>query len=88
MPKVLGYSYELPTTDPLALHAREHCAAKGRPSLDQLSRGTVSKILSRGEVRHHKVRYYLARLAAVGLSRPWPKSTVHGLSIFGVELLS
>lgn len=60
-PRELGYSYELWTTDLLARHAREHCAAEGHPSLAQLSRGTVSKILRRGELRPHKVRYYLAR---------------------------
>ena len=60
-PKDLGYSYELWTTDLLARHAREHCGDAGHPSLARLSRGTVSKILNRNELRPHKVRYYLER---------------------------
>ena len=60
-PKALGYSYELWTTDLLARHAREHCRGEGHPSLAQLARGTVSKILNRRELRPHKVRYYLER---------------------------
>ena len=60
-PKELGYSYELWTTELLARHAREHCLAEGHPSLARLSRGTVSKSLSRGDLRPHKVRYYLER---------------------------
>lgn len=60
-PKNLGYSYELWTTALLAKHARDHCSAAGHPSLAKLSRGTVSKILSRSETRPHKIRYYLER---------------------------
>lgn len=60
-PKELGYSYELWTTALLAKHAREHCEASGHPSLAKLSRGTVSKILSKSDVRPHKIRYYLER---------------------------
>lgn len=60
-PKDLGYSYELWTTALLAEHARTRCEAEGHPSLAKLSRGTVSKILSRSETRPHKIRYYLER---------------------------
>jgi len=60
-PKDLGYSYELWTTALLAKHAREHGEACGHPSLAKLSRGTVSKILSKNEVQPHKIRYYLER---------------------------
>ena len=60
-PKDLGYSYELWTTELLARHAREHCREAGHPSLARLSRGTVSKILNRNDLRPHKVRYYLER---------------------------
>lgn len=45
----------------LAKHARDHCQATGHPSLAQLSRGTVSKILSANPIQPHKVRYYLER---------------------------
>ena len=60
-PKELGYSYELWTTALLAKHAREHGEASGHPSLAKLSRGSVSKILSKSDVRPHKIRYYLER---------------------------
>lgn len=60
-PKDLGYSLELWTTRLLATHAREHCAAAGHPSLRTITRGTVSKILSKAEIRPHKIRYYLER---------------------------
>ena len=60
-PKDLGYSLELWTTRLLAAHAREHCAAAGHPSLQTITRGTVSKIFSKAEIRPHKNRYYLER---------------------------
>jgi transposase len=60
-PKDLGYSYELWTNRLLAKHIRTHCNEAGHPSLGSLSRGTVSKILSEGEIQPHKIRYYLER---------------------------
>lgn len=60
-PMDLGYSYELWTTRLLAKHIRKHCKEAGHPSLMNLSRGTVSKILSRGEIRPHKIKYYQER---------------------------
>lgn len=60
-PKELGYSYELWTTKLLAQHARKHCRSVGHSCLAKLSRGTVSKILSKNEVRPHKIRYYLEK---------------------------
>jgi transposase len=60
-PKDLGYAQELWTTQLLAKHVRKHGAAAGHASLTKLARGTVSKILSRNQVRPHKIRYYLER---------------------------
>lgn len=60
-PKDLGYSYELWTTRLLSQHIREHCHAEGHPSLSKIARGTVSKILSKHEIKPHKIRYYLER---------------------------
>jgi transposase len=60
-PKELGYSYELWTTRLLAAHVREHCREVGHPSLVRLGRGTVSKMLSKGGVKPHKVRYYMEK---------------------------
>lgn len=60
-PKDLGYSYELWTTRLLAQHVRKHCLENGHPSLSRLGRGTVSKILAKGGIKPHKVRYYVEK---------------------------
>jgi transposase len=60
-PVDLGYSFELWTTRLLAQHIREHCESVGHPSLAQLARGTVSKILTANDIHPHKIRYYLER---------------------------
>jgi transposase len=58
-PKDLGYSYELWTTRLLASHARKHGPAIGHSTLEHLSRGTVSKILTQNKIRPHRITYYL-----------------------------
>ncbi len=60
-PKELGYSYELWTTRLLASHVRAHCGEAGHLSLSRISRGTISKILTKSKVRPHKITYYLER---------------------------
>jgi transposase len=60
-PKDLGYSYELWTTRLLASHVQNHCETAGHPSLSRISRGTISKILTKSQVRPHKISYYLER---------------------------
>jgi len=60
-PQSLGYASETWTMDNLAKHARAHCQPAGYPSLSKLNRGTVSKILSKAEIRPHKIDYYLER---------------------------
>ncbi|ACV61105.1 conserved hypothetical protein [Desulfofarcimen acetoxidans DSM 771] len=60
-PKEFGYSYELWTTDLLAKHARNHCVENGHPTLQNLAKGTVSKILSANNVKPHKIKYYLEK---------------------------
>src|SRR5579862_7360085 len=57
--KDLGYPHELWTTRLLARHAREHGPAEGHACLADLAQGTVCKILEHGEIKPHKVRYYL-----------------------------
>ena len=59
--KELGYPHEVWTTRLLAQHARQHGPAAGHACLADLSQGTVCKILDAGEVKPHKVRYYLER---------------------------
>lgn len=60
-PQDLGYSYELWTTRLLAEHVRKHCHESGHASLLRLGRGTVSKILAKGGIKPHKVRYYVEK---------------------------
>jgi transposase len=60
-PKDIGYALELWTTSLLAQHCRKHCEEAGHPSLANISRGTVSKILRKSVVRPHKITYYLER---------------------------
>jgi transposase len=60
-PKELGYSYELWTYRLLTAHVRQHCVAAGHPALRQLSRSKLHKILQQGELRPHKIRYYVEK---------------------------
>ena len=60
-PKELGYAQELWTTRLLAEHARQHSREAGHVSLSRIGRGTVSKILSRAQIKPHKVRYYVEK---------------------------
>jgi len=60
-PKDLGYAQELWTTRLLAKHIRTHGVGTGHPQLQQLGRGTVSKILAAHPVKPHKIQYYLER---------------------------
>jgi len=57
-PKDLGMSSEFWTTSQLAKYARESCKKAGYPSLEKLSKGTVSKILSKSDIKPHKISYY------------------------------
>ena len=56
-----GYAQEFWTTQLLANHAHQHCVAAGHPSLANISKGTVSKILRANDLRPHKTAYYLER---------------------------
>ena len=60
-PKELGYSYELWTYRLLTAHVRRHGEAEGHPALQKLSRSKLHKILRQGELRPHKIRYYVER---------------------------
>ena len=60
-PKDLAYSYELWTYDLLQRHIRKHAVAAGHPSLSQLSRSKLHRILTQSELKPHKVRYYVER---------------------------
>ena len=60
-PKELGYSYELWTYQLLTTHVRQNCVAAGHPALQKLSRSKLHKILRQGELRPHKIRYYVEK---------------------------
>jgi hypothetical protein len=60
-PKDLSYSYELWTHALLQSHVRKHYLAASHPSLLELSRSKLHRILTQGEVRPHKIRYYVER---------------------------
>ncbi len=57
-PKDLGLASEFWTTNELAKYARNNCENAGYPSLKQLGKGTVYKILSKSDVKPHKMSYY------------------------------
>jgi transposase len=60
-PKELGYAQELWTYRLLTSHVRLHAGAAGHADLAELSRSKLHKILTQGELRPHKVRYYVER---------------------------
>ena len=60
-PKELGYAQELWTYGLLTAHLRQQARAAGYPELERVSRSKLHKILMQGELRPHKVRYYVER---------------------------
>lgn len=60
-PKELGYSYELWTYALLQQHIRKRCIDAGHPSVAALSRSKLHRILRQGEIRPHRIRYYVER---------------------------
>ena len=56
-PKELGYwTYRL-----LLAHIHQRCVGAGHPALRKLSRSKLHKILRQGELRPHKIRYYVEK---------------------------
>lgn len=60
-PKDIGLASEFWTMNELARYAREHCKDGGHESLIKIRKGTVSKILSKSDVKPHKMSYYTVR---------------------------
>lgn len=60
-PKDLGMASEFWTYNALAKYVRENCKQAGHLSLGKIQKGTVSKILSKSDVRPHKLSYYLEK---------------------------
>lgn len=60
-PKELGFSSEFWTYNKLAEYARTNCADAGYPCLNRIQKGTVSKLLSKSDIKPHKISYYLEK---------------------------
>jgi transposase len=60
-PKDHGLAAELWTLSALARHTREHAPGAGHVSLAKAGKATVWRILHAGEIKPHKVEYYLER---------------------------
>ena len=60
-PKDLGYAQELWTYQLLVTHIQKNCKAAGYDELKKLSRSKLHRILTKAEVRPHKIRYYVER---------------------------
>ncbi len=58
-PSDLGYTYEVWTNRLLTEYIRKN--APEEYNLKDISNGTVSKILTKGNIRPHKIRYYMER---------------------------
>jgi transposase len=60
-PKELGLAAELWTLSALAAYVRSHAASAGHPCLASAGKSTVWRILEGGEIKPHRIRYYLER---------------------------
>lgn len=60
-PKDLGYAQELWTYKLLIEHVHREAQAAGHGELVRLSRSKLHKVLTQGELKPHKVRYYVER---------------------------
>lgn len=60
-PKDLGLASEFWTYQAMAKYIRDNCEEAGHPSLNQLQKGTVSKLLAKSDVKPHKQTYYLEK---------------------------
>ena len=60
-PKDLGYADETWTYSLLKKYIRQHCKKAGYESLSKIDKGVLNKILSQGNIKPHKVSYYLER---------------------------
>ena len=60
-PRELGYAHETWTYSLLRKHIRENCQQAGYPVLSRIDKGVLNKILSQGNIKPHKVSYYLEK---------------------------
>ena len=60
-PKELGLPFETWTMSSLAKYVREHCEKEDFSVLSKIQKGTVCKLLSKSNIKPHKVKYYLKK---------------------------
>ncbi|MCU0598344.1 MAG: IS630 family transposase [Desulfobacterales bacterium] len=60
-PSDLGYAAETWTFSQLVTHLRNNAAKNGHHCLEKISRSKVHNILNEGDIKPHKIRYYLQR---------------------------
>ena len=60
-PTEMGYAHETWTYSLLKTHIRKHCEQVGHPSLSRIDKGVLNGILSQGNIKPHKISYYLER---------------------------
>lgn len=56
-----SHTFGFPSYHLLTTYVRQHCRAAGHTELEQVSRSKLHEILTQGELRPHKVRYYVER---------------------------
>lgn len=60
-PKDLGYANEIWTYSLLIRHIKNNCVANGHECLNNIGKGVLNGILSKGNIKPHKIGYYLER---------------------------
>ena len=60
-PADYGYSYEIWTYSLLKTYIRGHCKEFGHDCLEKIGNGVLNGILSKGNIKPHKISYYLER---------------------------
>ncbi len=60
-PKNLGYANEIWTYSLLIQHIKNNCVANGHDCLNNIGKGVLNGILSKGNIKPHKIGYYLER---------------------------
>ncbi len=60
-PVSLGYAHEVWTYSLMIKHIRKNCRDTGHQCLENINKGVLNKILSKGNIKPHKVSYYLEK---------------------------
>ncbi len=60
-PKALGYADEIWTYSLMIKHIRANCVESGHSCLSKIGKGVLHGILSKGNIKPHKIAYYLEK---------------------------